>query len=57
VTEKNVTKNILDGQTDGKQYTPLPLRGAGVYKFILKKKWKKTFFSNPRGITPERKKW
>ena len=30
VTEKNVTKNILDGRTEVKQYTPLPLRGAGV---------------------------
>ena len=38
VTEKNATKNILDGRKDGrtegrtevKQYTPLPLRGAGV---------------------------
>jgi hypothetical protein len=34
VTEKNATKNILDGQKDGrtevKQYTPLLLRGAGV---------------------------
>ena len=38
VTKKNVTKNILDGRNDGrtdrqievKQYTPLPLRGAGV---------------------------
>ena len=34
VTEKNVTKNILDGRKDGrtevKQYTHLPLRGAGV---------------------------
>jgi hypothetical protein len=33
VTEKNATKNILDGRTEVKQYTPLPLRGAGVYKF------------------------
>jgi hypothetical protein len=34
VTEKNATKNILDGwkdrQTEVKQYTPLPLRGAWV---------------------------
>jgi hypothetical protein len=34
VAEKNATKNILDGQkdkrTEVKQYTPLPLRGAGV---------------------------
>jgi hypothetical protein len=38
VTEKNATKNILDGRKDGrtdrrtevKQYTPLPLRGAGI---------------------------
>ena len=30
VTEKNATKNILDGRTVVKQYTPLPLRGAGV---------------------------
>ena len=34
VTKKNATKNILDGRKDGrtevKQYTPLPLRGAGV---------------------------
>jgi hypothetical protein len=34
VTEKNATKNILDrrkdGRTEVKQYTPLPLRGAGV---------------------------
>ena len=34
VTEKNATKNILDGWKDGqtevKQYTPLPLRVAGV---------------------------
>ena len=34
VTEKNATKNILDGQkdrrTEVKQYTPLPLRGVGV---------------------------
>ena len=30
VTEKIATKNILDGQTEVKQYTPLPLRGAGV---------------------------
>jgi hypothetical protein len=30
VTEKNVTKNILDGRTEVKQYTLLPLRGAGV---------------------------
>jgi hypothetical protein len=34
VTEKNGTKNILDGRTDRqtevKQNTPLPLRGAGV---------------------------
>ena len=38
VTEKNATKNISDGRKDGrtdgrtevKQYTPLPLRGAGV---------------------------
>ena len=37
VTEKNATKNILDGRKDGrtdrqtevKQYTTLPLRGAG----------------------------
>jgi hypothetical protein len=29
-TEKNATKNILDGRTEVKQYTPLPLRGAGV---------------------------
>jgi hypothetical protein len=33
VAEKNATKNILDGRKDGrtevKQYTPLPLRGAG----------------------------
>jgi hypothetical protein len=29
VTEKNATKNILDGRTDVKQYTPLPLCGAG----------------------------
>jgi hypothetical protein len=38
VTEKNATKNILDGRMEGrtevKQYTPLPLRGAG-YKYIL----------------------
>jgi hypothetical protein len=30
VTEKNVTKNILERRTEVKQYTPLPLRGAGV---------------------------
>ena len=38
VAEKNVTKNILngwkdrrtEGRTEVKQYTPLPLRGAGV---------------------------
>jgi hypothetical protein len=34
VAEKNATKNILDGRkdrrTEVKQYTPLPLRGAGV---------------------------
>jgi hypothetical protein len=33
VTEKNVMKNILDrrkDRTEVKQYTPLPLRGAGV---------------------------
>jgi hypothetical protein len=38
VAEKNATKNILDGRNNGrtdrwtevKQYTPLPLRGAGV---------------------------
>ena len=34
VTEKNTTKNILDRRTDRQteinQYTPLPLRGAGV---------------------------
>jgi hypothetical protein len=34
VTEKNATKNILDGRKDGwtevKQYTPLPLREAWV---------------------------
>ena len=30
ISEKNATKNILDGQTEVKQYTPLPLRGAGV---------------------------
>jgi hypothetical protein len=30
VTEKNATKNILDEQTEVKQYTPLPLRGVGV---------------------------
>jgi hypothetical protein len=30
ITEKNAMKNILDGQTEVKQYTPLPLRGAGV---------------------------
>ena len=34
VTEKNATKNILDGrkdrQTEVKQYTPLSLRAAGV---------------------------
>jgi hypothetical protein len=30
VTEKNATKNILDGRTEVKQYTTLPLRGAGV---------------------------
>jgi ribosomal protein L37AE/L43A len=38
VTDKNATKNILDGRKDGwtdrqtevKQYTPLPLRVAGV---------------------------
>jgi hypothetical protein len=30
VTEKNATKNILDGRTEVKQYTLLPLRGAGV---------------------------
>ena len=28
--EKNATKNILDGRTEVKQYTPLPLRGVGV---------------------------
>ena len=27
--EKNATKNILDGRTEIKQYTSLPLRGAG----------------------------
>jgi ribosomal protein L37AE/L43A len=35
VTEKNATKNILDGRdrrTEVKQYTPLPLRGAGYNK-------------------------
>ena len=32
VTEKNGTKNILDGRTDIKQYTPLPLWGAGNNK-------------------------
>jgi hypothetical protein len=26
ITEKNATKNILDGRTEVKQYTPLPLR-------------------------------
>jgi hypothetical protein len=34
VTEKNATKNILEGRTDRrtelKQYTPLPLQGAGI---------------------------
>ena len=30
VTEKNVTKNILDGRTEVKQHTPLPLRRAEV---------------------------
>ena len=31
ITEKNATKNILDGQMDrGKTVYPLPLRGAGV---------------------------
>jgi hypothetical protein len=38
VAEKNATKNILDGRKDGwtdrqtevKEYTLLPLRGAGV---------------------------
>jgi hypothetical protein len=30
VTEKNAMKNIFDGRTEVKQYTPLPLRGAGV---------------------------
>jgi hypothetical protein len=30
VTEKIATKNILDGRTEVKQYTPLSLRGAGV---------------------------
>ena len=43
VTAKNATKNILDGRKDGrtdgrtevKQYTPLPLRGAGVYIYLI----------------------
>ena len=30
VTEKSATKNILDRWTEVKQYTPLPLQGAGV---------------------------
>jgi hypothetical protein len=34
ISERNATKNILDGRrdrrTEVKQYTPLPLRGAGV---------------------------
>jgi hypothetical protein len=30
VAEKNAMKNILDGRTGVKQYTSLPLRGAGV---------------------------
>jgi hypothetical protein len=39
VTEKNATKNILDGQkdrrTEVKQYTPLPLRGAVFSNFNM----------------------
>jgi hypothetical protein len=32
VTEKNVTKNILDGRTEVKQYTPLPLGSGSITK-------------------------
>jgi hypothetical protein len=30
VAEKNATKNILDERKEVKQYTPIPLRGAGI---------------------------
>jgi hypothetical protein len=41
VTEKNATKNILDGRKEVKQYTPLPLWGAGVQlKMVILQKIK-----------------
>jgi hypothetical protein len=35
VTEKNATKNILDGRTEVKQHTPFPLRAAGVLLYYV----------------------
>jgi hypothetical protein len=37
VTEKNATKNILDGRTEVKQYTPLGERGYNKISFTLVK--------------------
>jgi hypothetical protein len=35
VAEKNATKNILDGRTEVKQYTPSPFGERGYNKFYL----------------------